>query len=177
MSLRQFRTSQLLLILTAFTACYGQSASEEMLFENAIDDLTGVLAAEAVAFDAEVTNDGTGSLRIVTDGATTVRLYEVGDIDVEDARLVYRAQLRTDSMEGQVYLEMWCRFPGMGEYFSRALDTPLSGTTEWTQQETPFFLEAGQNPDHVALNVVIASRRHRSSWKPDRIPITLRSTS
>jgi hypothetical protein len=125
MSLRQFRTSQLLLILTAFTACYGQSASEEMLFENAIDDLTGVLAAEAVAFDAEVTNDGTGSLRIVTDGATTVRLYEVGDIDVEDARLVYRAQLRTDSMEGQVYLEMWCRFPGMGEYFSRALDTPL----------------------------------------------------
>jgi len=77
---------------------------------------------------------------------------------LEDARLVYRAQIRTDSVQGQVYLEMWCRFPGKGEFFSRALHAPLTGSTEWASQETPFLLEKGQNPDHIALNIVINGR-------------------
>lgn len=33
--------------------------------------------------------------------------------------------------------------------------TPLSGTTDWTTQETEFFLKAGENPDNVKLNLVI----------------------
>ena len=31
----------------------------------------------------------------------------------------------------------------------------LSGTVEWATQETPFFLQRGQNPDNVKLNLVI----------------------
>jgi hypothetical protein len=108
-----------------------------------------------VEFDAQTTSDGTGSLRIRTRDATAVRLYDVGDVDVEDARLLYRAHLRTEGVQGHVYLEMWCRFPGLGEFFSRALEAPLSGSADWTLQETPFFLERGQNPDRVALNVVV----------------------
>jgi hypothetical protein len=50
---------------------------------------------------------------------------------------------------------MWCRFPGSGEFFSRALDSPISGSTEWVSQETPFFLEQNQKPDLVKLNLVI----------------------
>ena len=84
-----------------------------------------------------------------------MRLFEVEGIEVDDARLVYRARLRTEEVEGQVYLEMWCRFPGGGEFFSRALHSPISGSTEWVSQETPFFLEKNQNPDLVKLNVVI----------------------
>jgi hypothetical protein len=84
-----------------------------------------------------------------------VRLFEIGDLDVDDARLVYRARLRTEAVEGQVYLEMWCRFPGSGEFFSRALQSPITGSTEWISQETPFFLEKNQKPDLVKLNVVI----------------------
>jgi hypothetical protein len=85
----------------------------------------------------------------------TVRLYELDEVDVEDARLIYRAHLRTEDVAGSVYLELWCRFPGIGEYFSRALQMPLGGTTEWTTQETPFFPREGQNPDLVRLNLVI----------------------
>ncbi|MFQ5993117.1 MAG: hypothetical protein ACE5NA_11835 [Nitrospiraceae bacterium] len=87
---------------------------------------------------------------------TVVRLFEVGDLDIENARLIYRAKLRTEGLDGQVYLEMWCHFPGKGEFFSRGLQKPLSGTTEWTSVETPFFLKKGENPDNIRLNVVIS---------------------
>ena len=32
---------------------------------------------------------------------------------------------------------------------------PLSGTTDWTTRETPFFLQKGENPDNVRMNLVI----------------------
>ena len=135
--------------------CSPPVTSEEVLFEDPISDLSGVLTRSGVEFDTEVTSDGNGSIKISTDGPTTVRLFEVSDIDVDDTRLVYRARLRTEEVQGQVYLEMWCHFPGKGEFFSRALHAPISGSTNWVSQETPFFLEKGQKPDLIKLNVVI----------------------
>ncbi|MCZ6549959.1 MAG: hypothetical protein V3R69_01565 [candidate division NC10 bacterium] len=84
-----------------------------------------------------------------------MRLFEVGDLTVENARLIYQAKVRTAGVDGQVYLEMWCHFPGKGEFFSRGLETPLTGTTEWTTEETSFFLKKGQKPDYIKLNLVI----------------------
>jgi len=113
------------------------------------------VTTSGVEFDPDVTSDADGSLRLTASGTTTFRLYEVTDVDAEDTRLVYRARIRTKDVEGRAYLEMWCGFPGLGEYFSRALRAPISGTNEWTTQETPFFLKSGQNPDRVKLNFVI----------------------
>lgn len=76
-------------------------------------------------------------------------------IPVDNARLTYRARLRTSDLEGRVYLEMWCVFPGRGEYFSRDLGTPVSGSQEWSTEETPFFLKTGENPENVKLNLVV----------------------
>ncbi len=50
---------------------------------------------------------------------------------------------------------MWCHFPGRGEYFSKGLMNPLTGTTDWTTEEIPFLLKRGENPDNVKLNLVI----------------------
>lgn len=143
------------LLLNGQIACTPAVTSEEVLFENPITDLTGVVTRSGVELDTQVTADGNGSLKVVAEGPTTVRLFEVAGLDVEDARLTYRARIRTEEVRGQVYLEMWCRFPGAGEFFSRALQAPISGSTEWVSQETPFFLEKGQNPDLVKLNLVI----------------------
>jgi hypothetical protein len=114
-----------------------------------------VITRSGVELDTDISSDGGGSLRIAAAQPTTVRLFETGDLDVENARLSYQAKLRTENVRGKVYLEMWCRFPGKGEFFSRALDTALSGTVEWASQETPFFLKSGENPDNVRLNLVI----------------------
>lgn len=76
-------------------------------------------------------------------------------MDIKGSRIVYRARLKTENVTGQVYLEMWCSFPELGEFFSRSLESPLSGTVDWTTEETPFFLEKGQRPDLVKLNIVV----------------------
>jgi hypothetical protein len=152
---RRLLEAGLLLALVGSLCCSPPVTSEEVLFENPVTDLSGVLTRSDVVLDPDVTSDGNGSIKIVADKPTTVRLFEVGDIEADDARLVYRARLRTEGVEGQVYLEMWCRFPGSGEFFSRALHAPISGSTEWVSQETPFFLEKGQSPDLIKLNLVI----------------------
>ena len=152
---RRLLEAGFLVIVAGLLCCSPPMTSEEVLFENPIGDLSGVLTRSGVELDTQVTSDGNGSIKIVAEEPTTVRLFEVGDVDVDDTRLVYRARLRTEGIEGQVYLEMWCRFPGSGEFFSRALHSPISGSTEWISQETPFFLEKNQKPDLVKLNLVI----------------------
>jgi hypothetical protein len=130
-----------------------------------IDSIEGVITRSGVEIDSEISSDGNGSLRITSTKPTVIRLFETGDIDIENARLIYQARLRTENVEGQVYLEMWCHFPGKGEFFSRGLQTPLTGTMEWTTKETPFFLKKGENPDNVKLNLVINGRG--TTWIDD----------
>ena len=142
-----------------------QSTSVVELKKFPLDTLEGVITQTGVEVDSKITSDGKGALRITTDGPATVRLFEVHDIDVENARLTYQAKVRTEGVEGQVYLEMWCHFPGKGEFFSRALQTPLSGTTGWTTEETPFFLQKGEKPDYVKLNLVINGKG--TAWIDD----------
>jgi hypothetical protein len=120
-----------------------------------LDTVAGILTSTGVTFDAAQSADGKGSLRVDASAPTTVRLYELGDVDVEDARLIYQARLRTEYAQGRVYLEMWCHFPGRGDFFSRGLTSALVGTTDWTTQETIFFLQPGENPDNVKLNLVL----------------------
>lgn len=145
-----------LLSAGVLSACGTQQAGEVAIVKNyPLDSTEGVLTTSGVGFDADVSSDGAGSLRIEATQPVIVRLFETGDIDVENARLLYKARLKTEQANGAVYLEMWCHFPGVGEAFSRGLQSPLSGTTEWVTEEIPFFLKKGENPDNVKLNLVI----------------------
>ena len=92
--------------------------------------------------------------RVAADRTTSVRLYEIAD-PVEQCMLAYRARMRSESLSGRGYLEMWCRFPGRGEFFSKGLQQPISGTTGWASYETPFYLKTGQCPELIKLNLVI----------------------
>lgn len=138
-----------LLMLVTVTGC----ATELRSFP--IDSTEGIIAQSGVEIDKQISSDGKGSLRITATEPTTVSLFETGDVDVEDATLMYRAKVRTEGVEGEVYLEMLCSFPGEGEYFSRGLGSAISGTSNWKTVETPFFLKKGENPDNVKLNLVI----------------------
>jgi len=120
-----------------------------------LDSLNGILTRNGVQLDKQNSSDGKGSIKIIAAQPTVVRLFEVSGIDVEEARLIYRAKVRTEGVEGQVFLEMWCHFPDKGEFFSRGLQTPLTGTTHWTTEETPFFLKKGEKPDFIKLNLVV----------------------
>lgn len=154
-----------LALIVLVVGCSEQPVQVTELKHFPIDSIDGIITRSHVEFDHGVSSDGHGSLRINAKEPTTVRLFETGDVDIENARLTYQAKVRTQDVDGKVYLEMWCRFPGKGEFFSRGLQTPLSGTTEWTTEETPFFLRKGENPDNIKLNLVVEGRG--TAWIDD----------
>jgi hypothetical protein len=94
-------------------------------------------------------------LKITTEKPQIIKLFETGDVEVENARIIYQAQLKCANLEGKAYLEMWCHFPGKGEFYSRALHSKISGDTGWSSHETIFTLTEKENPDNVKLNLVI----------------------
>ncbi len=120
-----------------------------------MDTLDDLITQTGVKLDESITSDGGGSIKIVSGAPQVIQLFETGDIDAENVRLEYQARLRTKDMRGSVYLEMWCRFPEKGEFFSRSLHKQLHGSTDWTPVETVFFLRPGENPDNVRLNLVV----------------------
>jgi hypothetical protein len=85
----------------------------------------------------------------------TIRLFEFQPSELDKCMVLYRAKLKTESLDGQAYLEMWCRFPGKGEFFSRGLENTVSGSNDWASYETPFFLKKGEKPDLIKLNLVV----------------------
>lgn len=169
MNLRTLVFCVCVVMICAVVSCSNQSSklSKEVveLKKFPIDTMEGIITQSGIEIDKAVSSDGNGSLRITATEPIVVRLFEVGDIDVENARLIYQAKVRTEGVEGQVYLEMWCHFPGKGDFFSRGLQSPLTGTTEWTTEETPFFLKKGENPDNVKLNLVINGKG--TAWIDD----------
>lgn len=96
-----------------------------------------------------------GAWRVDATGQETIRLFEVRDPGVEQCLLSYRAELKTEGLKGRAFLEMWCRLPGGGEFFSKGHQQAVSGTVNWASYEIPFFLKRGQRPDLLKLNLVI----------------------
>ena len=143
------------LIVIATLVMLAGAAEEIELKRFPIEGLDGVISEGGVKLDRAATVDGNGALELTARQPTTFELYETGDIDVEEAVLLYRAQVKTRKVKGDAYLEMWCSFPGKGQYFSRGLQYSLSGTNSWITVETPFMLRKGENPDNVKLNLVM----------------------
>jgi uncharacterized protein (TIGR03067 family) len=115
--------------------------------------------------DKPVTTEGVtadqGGWRIEAKEGRGVNLFEVKDPGVEGCLLIYRARMKSSGVQGKAYLEMWCHLPGDpedSESFSRGLDVPVSGTTDWASYETPFLLEKGEKPDRVKLAVRIEGK-------------------
>jgi hypothetical protein len=105
----------------------------------------------------EVVRDGDG-WSVVCDGPHTYRLFEVEGPTLAECIALYRAALKCEELHGRAYIEMKCRIPRRGEFFSRGLDQPVSGTTGWIQCQTPFFLRKGMAPDLIKLNLVVEGR-------------------
>ena len=142
------------LVAGLMMSCSKTSSKDKVIRQYACDSLDGLVRLSGIEVDDRVKSEGKGSLKITLTEPAVIQLFETGDLDIEEAPLVYQAKLRTEGVQGRVYLEMWCHFEGKGEFFSRGLDSPLSGTNNWANVETPFFLKAGENPDNIKLNLV-----------------------
>lgn len=122
-----------------------------------LDSMEGVIQQEDIVFDPVISSDGKGSLRIHANrmDKTIFRLFETGPMSIDYSMLIYSAKLRSSDVAGKAYLEMWCDISSQGEFFSRGVEQPVTGTTEWTSVQTPFRLESGQMPANIKLNLVV----------------------
>ncbi len=116
-------------------------------------DETASLGTKLTA-DPVVKLEGSGSVRISTLWPTTICLGELSGLDVDNSKLVYPAKVECQELEGTAFLEMWCHVGGR-EYFSRGMNSTVTGTMNWKTLQTPFMLQASQTAKKVTLNVVI----------------------
>jgi hypothetical protein len=116
-----------------------------------LDDASAI--GTTIQTDTQVKAEGKSSIKITTQWPTTICLGEVKGLDIEGAKLVYKAKVKSD-LEGTAFLEMWAHVGG-GQYFSRGMNDAVKGKTDWKIIQTPFLFQKGQKPDKVTLNVVI----------------------
>ena len=142
----------LLLAATALLILTANLAGADDLKRIDLDDPSSL--GMQIAADTKVKVEGKSSTKITTCWPTSVCLGVVSDLDVENAKLIYRAKVKSDLKEGNAFLEMWALLAG-GNYFSRGLNSTISGNTDWKTIETPFIFQKGQKPEKVTLNLVI----------------------
>jgi hypothetical protein len=93
-------------------------------------------------------------LRVESSAAGSIALFEIPLTKLEQAAIFYRCQIKPESLKSAVYAEMWCRIPSKGRFFSRGIHQKVSAAGTWHNSEIPFYLEAGQQPDRLELNLV-----------------------
>lgn len=116
-----------------------------------LDDVSSI--GLTIQNDAGIKTEGKASIKITTVWPTTICLSEVSGLDIEEAKLVFKAKVKTE-LEGEAFLEMWVQVGG-GQYFSKGLNDPAKGKSDWKTIQTPFMFQKGQKPDKVTLNIVI----------------------
>jgi hypothetical protein len=93
-------------------------------------------------------------LEVKSNDAATQNLFDVELAQVEECIIAYRFLIQTDDLRSSVYPELWCHIPENGKFFSKGVDSKISGANDWTQVEIPFCLERGQVADLLNLNLV-----------------------
>ncbi len=142
---------KLILSIFVLLVLIAGSAYPEDLKKLNLDDASTI--GTTIQTDTQVKAEGKGSIKITTQWATTICLAEITGLNVENAKLLYKAKVKSE-LDGSAFLEMWAHVGG-GQYFSRGMNDTVSGRTDWKMIQTPFLFQKGQRPDKVTLNLVI----------------------
>ncbi len=137
-------------IFALLTLIAGLARAED-LKKLSLDDASVI--GTTIQTDTQVKAEGKGSIKITTQWPTTICLGEVASVDIENAKLVYKAKVKSD-LDGTAFLELWAHVGG-GQYFSRGMNDVVSRKTDWKIIQTPFSFQKGQRPEKVTLNLVI----------------------
>ena len=85
-----------IVVIFSLWACAKPSQQAVEIKHYPIDALDGIITQSGVQIDNVISKDGKGSLKIAAAEPTVIRLFETGDIDIENARLIYQAKIRTE---------------------------------------------------------------------------------
>ena len=152
--MKKYFTISLPLLVIQFFSCNVQGEKSELKYFP-VNDLNGVITQTGIQLDKNISDDGNGSIRIESAGRLVIQLYSIDDVSVEGTQVVYEANVKSERLNGQAYLEMWCVVKDKGEYFSKGFDSVISETSDWKTIRTVFNLKKGEMPDQIKLNIVV----------------------
>jgi len=109
-------------------------------------------------YDSTVSFDGNGSIKVDAYDSLMVNIGIVDDIDIQQGRLYYRAMLRTEDFDGEVYLEMRIDIGTGPQYYTRDQYNPLVGTKDWERHEAYMILTQPQYIYHAVLQLNICGK-------------------
>lgn len=137
-------------VALALAPCYVVDAKD--LKKMSLDEASSI--GLKINTDTRIKAEGKGSVRVTTLWPTTVCLGQIDDLNVENAKLLFKARVKTELTEGEAFLEMWA-YVGGGRYFSRGINDAVRSKTDWKIIQTPFILQKGQKAEKVTLNLVV----------------------
>lgn len=146
--------NRILTTLAVVVIITGISIKAEDLKKLSLDDSSTI--GLTIQTDETVKTEGDSSVKITTLSPTSVCIGEVSGINVDDAKLTFKAKVKTD-IEGSAYLELWVKIDGKS-YFSKGLDNMVSGKSKWKTVQTTFMLQKGQKAENAVLNIVISGK-------------------
>jgi hypothetical protein len=113
-----------------------------------------VVADSAISVSYEEL-DGSPVLRVTcaSEKPASHSLFKVPLNTPAGRNLLVTAELQAEDVKESVYLETWCFLSPDRAFFSRALDTALTGSTGWTRHRAPSLLQEDQVPQAVSLGV------------------------
>lgn len=156
----------LLVLAVGLHGC-GESGRPDTAAERPVREAVEIahypLSADAVpagadaVFDRAISQDGGGSLRVVTgEEGGRLRLYRVEDLAPIEGSLLYTGFLRSQDLTGAAFLELWCHPLEGNPAFVRGVARRVAGTSDWKPQELGFTSpDTCKDPASVELNVVI----------------------
>ena len=114
-----------------------------------------------------------GAMRISAPGPVSVCLGQVDGLTVDGCRLLYTARVKSQALAGRAFLEMWLHFADGSIYFSRGMQSYVSGDQDWKELNAPFLLQKGQKPVKATLNLAVVGSG--TVWveelRLDRLPL------
>lgn len=143
-------------IVTAFliaSAITRPAPADELLAKVTLEQLETAPMPEGVTIETKMMEGVPGAtIRNTQAGAVSVQLVEVPLGIAKAMRYSYEAEVASDSLAGQAYLEMWMVVKGQA-YFSRALNDTFSGSQTARMTATPFFLKADEPAEAARLGI------------------------
>ena len=106
------------------------------------------------------------AIKVTVQWPTIISLGEVTGLNIDDAKLIYTAKVKTDLEAGTAFLEMWVDVNGR-QYFSRGMNDAVGKKTDWKTIGTPFILQKGQKATKATLNLIING--HGTVWVNDAV--------
>jgi hypothetical protein len=92
-------------------------------------------------------------LQIQTKDRGNFRLFEVRDPAIGPSVVSCSAQLKSISLWGRAFLEVWFHFPDGRALVRRAYETGVKRSQDWTPSEVSYRFEEGPPPNRILVVV------------------------